>query len=292
MKRPLLFIIAFGLLLRGHAQDSTEFNSRKFNTYLIGTAAVYTGTLIGLQALWYSDSEQRSFHFFNDNGQWKQVDKIGHAYSSYQLGRISYDLLKNAGVPRKKAIFWGGLTGFLMLTPIEILDGFAEDYGASYGDLIANATGSGILMTQLYFWDEIRIKPKFSFHRTSYSKDNPQLLGSNFYEEIFKDYNGQSYWLSVDINAFIKSENKFVKWVNIALGYGAEDMLLARDGPNRILGYHPYRQFYFGLDPDLSHLKGQNKWLNTVIYILDGIKLPGPTLVFQRDKVLFRPLYF
>ncbi len=292
MIRSLIFILLFCPLIHGHSQDSTEFNRKKFNTYLIGTGAVYAGTLIGLQALWYSDSEQGSFHFFNDNAQWKQVDKVGHAYSSYQLGRISYTLLKNAGVPRKKAIFWGGMTGFLLLTPIEILDGFAEDYGASYGDLIANAAGTGILMTQLYIWDEIRIKPKFSFHRTSYPQDNPSLLGRNFLEEMMKDYNGQTYWLSADISAFTHSENKVLKWVNLAVGYGAEDMLVANDKSNQMLGYNPYRQFYLGLDPDLSHLKGKNKLLNTLLFVLDGIKLPGPSLIFQKDQVLFRPLYF
>lgn len=292
MIRTLINALVFFSFLQVQAQDSTDFNRRKFNTYLIGSGAVYAGTLVGLQALWYSESEQSSFHFFNDNSQWKQVDKVGHTYSTFQLGRISYELLRNSGVPRNKAIFWGGLTGFFLLTPIEILDGFAEDYGASHGDLLANAAGSGLLMTQLYLWDEIRIKPKFSFHRTSYSKDNPSLLGSNFYEEIIKDYNGQTYWLSVDLTAFTKSESNLLKWINVAVGYGAEDMLVSRDKSNRLLGYDPQRQFYLGLDPDLSHLKGRNKWLNTMIFILDGIKLPAPSLIFQKDKVLFRPLYF
>jgi hypothetical protein len=292
LKYLILFISFFILLHPVFSQDSVAFDQKKFNRVLIAAGATYGLTLVGLQALWYQNSEQRSFHFFNDNDQWKQVDKLGHFYSAYQLSRISTDLLKKTGAPRKKAIFWGGLTGFLLLTPIEILDGFAADYGASYGDLIANAAGSGLLMGQLYLWDELRIKPKFSFHQTQYPAYNPELLGSSLIEQIIKDYNGQTYWLSVDLDAFIRSDTKVLKWINIGLGYGAEGMVTARDRSSREIGFEPFRQYYFGLDPDLSHIKSRKKAINTIIYILDAFKIPGPTLIFQNDKLLFRPLYF
>lgn len=292
MKKVVVFLLFLSFLHPSQAQDSTAFDQKKFNRYLMAAGATYGLTLVGLQALWYDNSEQRSFHFFNDNAQWKQVDKVGHFYSAYQLSRISTDLLKSTGAPRGKAIFWGGLTGFLLLTPIEILDGFAADYGASYGDLIANAAGSGLLMGQLYLWDEIRIKPKFSFHRSPYAHLNPNLLGSNLREEIMKDYNGQTYWLSLDLDAFTHSDPKILKWINIGLGYGAEDMVSASDEINSGLGYKPYRQFYLGIDPDLSHIQSRKKAVNVLIYILDAFKIPGPTIIFQKDMVLFRPLYF
>ena len=50
----------------------------------------------------------------------------------------------------------------------------------------------------------IRIYPKFSFHRTDYAPLRPDVLGDGLAEEIFKDYNGQTYWLSFDMDKFIK----------------------------------------------------------------------------------------
>ena len=63
--------------------------------------------------------------------------------------------------------------------------------------------------------------PKFSFHTTKYASLRPNVLGSSLSEEIFKDYNGQTYWLSVNLHSFFKS-SKLPKWLNLAAGYGAD----------------------------------------------------------------------
>jgi len=44
------------------------------------TAAVtYSSTMLAVGQLWYADYEQTRFHFFNDNGEWNQIDKVGHS---------------------------------------------------------------------------------------------------------------------------------------------------------------------------------------------------------------------
>jgi hypothetical protein len=45
-----------------------------------------------------------------------------------------------------------------------------------------------------------RITPKFSFHTTQYAQYRPNVLGSSLAEQILKDYNGQTYWLSVNLH--------------------------------------------------------------------------------------------
>jgi hypothetical protein len=53
------------------------------------------------------------------------------------------------------------------LTAVEVLDGFSSEWGASSGDIIANA--SALLVSQELLWKEQRITPKFSFHTTQYA---------------------------------------------------------------------------------------------------------------------------
>jgi hypothetical protein len=64
-------------------------------------AIAVTGALVGLNQLWYADYPKSDFHFINDNAEWLQMDKAGHIYSSYHLGRLG--LKCSNGVELKKS---------------------------------------------------------------------------------------------------------------------------------------------------------------------------------------------
>src|SRR5690606_8382021 len=156
-------------------------------------------------------------------------------------------------------------------------------YGASSGDLIANAAGASFYLGQKYLWKEIRIYPKFSAHSTSHAQLRPELLGDNTISEIIKNYNGQTYCLSADMDKFIP----FPKWLNLSFGYGAQDMIYARNGQNISAGFDPYRQYYFSVDFDFNSIRTRSKALRTVFFILNTIKLPAPTLEISRRRTTF-----
>ena len=255
---------------------------------IIAGSAGYALTLYGLNELWYKDSEHQAFQFFNDNGEWKQVDKLGHFYSAFYLSYGASKAYQWCSVPKKKSDFYGALTGFLVMLPIEIMDGYSDAYGASSGDLLANATGSLFFLGQSLLWKEPRIYPKFSFHQTDFAEKRPNLLGDNLASEMLKDYNGQTYWLSFDMDKFIK----FPKWLNLAVGYGADGMVYAHDNINSQLGYNAYRQYYFAFDPDLTAIKTRSKVLKTAFFIISMIKLPSPTIEFSSNGTKFHMFYF
>ncbi len=263
-------------------------NPTRLKTVIVGSAVVYTGVMIGLSSVWYSQYDKQEFQFFNDAGEWKQVDKVGHFYSAFQLSSISSRTLQWSGVPKKKSDLAGAITSFAMMSSIEVLDGFSEGYGASASDLLANAIGAGFYLGQQAIWHETRIYPKFSFHRTDYAEQRPEALGTTFMEQVIKDYNGQTYWLSADVDKFVK----FPRWLNFAVGYGAEDMLYANDEDNLNNGLNPYRQFYLGIDFDLTSIKSRSKFVNSLIYLVNMIKLPAPTLEFSQGKVKAHFFYF
>lgn len=272
----------------GQQVDSTSVNKKRLTNFIVISGAAYTVTLVGLSELWYKDSGKQSFQFFNDNAEWEQVDKLGHFYAGFYFSYGTSKALRWANVRPRKSDVIGAITGFLVLVPIEIFDGYSEAYGASSGDLLANATGSAFFLTQSLLWNETRIYPKFSFHRTDYAALRPTTLGDDFASEFLKDYNGQTYWLSFDMDKFMR----FPKWLNLAVGYGANGMVYARDAQNEAAGFSSYRQFYFALDFDLTGIKTRSKVLKTFFSLVSLLKLPAPTLEFSKKGTKFYPAYF
>lgn len=287
LKTKLTFFLIITLSLSLSAQDSTTISSNRLKTVIYGGSSLYGITIFGLNHLWYTNEPQSKFHFFNDNNEWLQVDKVGHGVTAFHISRIGVEVFEWAGLPRKKAIFWGSLSGMIFQTPIEILDGFSSAYGASWGDIVANTAGSGFLMSQYYLWDELRITPKFSFSKSKYATQRPNVLGSNLPEQVLKDYNGQTYWLSTNIYSFLEDKSTFPKWVNFALGYGGEQMIYAETTTNKANGLTPYRQFYVSLDVDLTKIKSKSKFVNSALFLINTLKVPFPALEFTKNGTQF-----
>jgi hypothetical protein len=264
-------------------------NTKRLKSFILIGGSGYTAAMVGLNQLWYKDAGKQSFALFNDSRQWKQLDKAGHFYSAFHLSRATSKSLQWCDVNTKKAQLWGSVTGFLMLLPIEIFDGFSVDYGASTTDILANAGGAAFYLCQTILWDEVRLHPKLSFQRTIYPElRNDNTLGNGLISELVKDYNGQTYWLSIDTDKFIR----FPKWLNLAVGYGADGMVYATNQQNQLAGFHANRQFYIGLDLDLAHIRSRSKLLNTALYILNLVKLPAPAIEFSGGDVSFNVFQF
>ena len=295
MQRFLLYIILLFFIGQLSAQDSLLFNNQRYRYVLVGQATAYTTTMFGLYHLWYKDYNQTSFHFFNDADEWLQMDKAGHLFSSYYVNNLFYHSFLWAGVNNKKSVFLSSSLGLLYISSIEVFDGFSEKWGASVSDFGANAVGISLFGLQQYYWEEQRIIPKFSFHTTQYPKYRPDALGENREQQLLKDYNGQTYWLSVNIHSFYKSD--FIpKWLNVALGYSADGMVGGIYNPqsynNQIIPkYIRQRQYYLSLDIDLTKIKTRSQFVNTIFIALNSIKLPFPTIEYV-NKFKFKALYF
>lgn len=293
IRATILLIFLSTLIVYGNStDDSTRVNKKRLNTVLIGTGIAYGGAMIALNEVWYKEQGKGNFHFFNDNSQWNQVDKIGHFYSAYQLSRVGTQLFLWTNMPRKKAALWGSVMSQAVMIPIEIMDGFSIEYGFSWGDIAANLLGSGFYLSQELGWNKEKIKPKFSYHSTDYAALRPSVLGNGFFEEILKDYNGQTYWLSFDIYALTNNNKRIPTWLNLVVGYGADGMVYGRENENNANSFHSFRQYYFGLDIDLSHIQTRNKFLKSLIFIVDMVKLPAPTLEFNNKGINYHWLYF
>ena len=288
--KTIYFLLTITFFSDGVAQNqfqdlltpSDTLNIPRRNAVVLSETVALGGALVGLNQLWYKDYPKSSFHFINDNNQWLQMDKLGHMYSTYHLGRVGSEMLQWSGASKKEQLIYGSTLGLGFLTVVEVFDGFSQEWGASSGDIIANVSGTALYVSQELLWKEQRITPKFSFHQTKFASQRPETLGASVNEQILKDYNGQTYWLSFNVHSFTK--DKFVpKWLNFAIGYGGEGMLYGKDAEaieNGII-QNPYRQFYLSLDVDLTKITTKSHFLKTLFSVFNTIKIPAPTLQYD-----------
>ncbi len=302
MKKALLAILLIFSVLSASSQDTLRDPAKvKRNVKIVvGTElALYAVSMTGLYFAWYADYPQSNFHFYNDNGEWMQMDKIGHGVTSYLVGSFGYEMLRDAGLDEKRSIWLGGTLGLAFLTTVEVFDGFSSEWGFSWGDMAANTLGAGLFIGQQFLWHEQRITLKYSFHTTEFADYRPDVLGSNFLQQTIKDYNGQTYWASFNFKSlFLNKESKFPAWLNFAFGYGATGMTggyenaLEHNG-KPIPYYDRQRQFYFSLDVDFTKIPTNNKVLKYTFKVLNIFKVPFPTLEYNTgNQWVWHWIYF
>jgi len=263
----------------------------------------YGASMIGLNKIWYAGYPKSSFHYYNDAGEWLDMDKVGHAYAAYNLSRLSFRTWKWAGVNHKKSVLLAGFSGLAYQTVIETLDGYSTQWGWSWSDIKSNSIGVGLWMGQELLWKKQRVRLKFSTHYNKYSDKQlqdrtNQFFGSVFTERLFKDYNAQTYWLSANLHDF-NNQLPVPKWLNIAVGYGADNMFggygnrwpspngdIIRDDIKR------YQEWYLSFDVDFEKIPTKKKWVKSIFFLLNAIKFPAPTLILSNGKWSSQWLYY
>jgi hypothetical protein len=303
------------------------FDRKRCITVVGTSAATFATTTYWLYTAWYQQYGRGKFHFFNDNGEWMQMDKYGHVFSGYFQSRWAAEMYRWVGVKPRKSDWIGVAYGLAAQTSLEIADGFSTKWGFSKGDFVANLLGAGSFIGQQLAWNEQRISfkvsstPKTYPNTLVYSEDGKystplstrayNLLGNNYAISFIKDYNEQTLWLSANVASFLPKETRFPKWLNVAVGYSVENAFVgnnsyswtqteAKDGipvgtvftidKNQ---FPRYRQILLSLDIDLTKIKTKNHFLNTMLHIVNIIKIPAPALEFNSlGQVKGHLLYF
>ncbi len=301
MKRLLTILLLF-MFLGAQAQDSFAYhdtlNKKRLGLVLGSAGSLYVVSVTGLYFAWYKGYKHTRFHWDDDWGEWMKKDKMGHLTTAYQMGNYGYWSLRWAGLSEKKAIWYGGTWGLVYMTTIEFYDGLSAEWGASPTDLLANTVGAAMFIGQQFLWHEQRIRPKFSYHPTKYAQYRPGLLGATSLERIIKDYNGQTNWLSVNIYSFLKEDSKFPPWLNVAFGYGARGMIGAYGNPPYYKGkplphFNRVAQLYLSVDVDWTRIKTHSKVLRFVFKALSFVKIPAPTIEYNKENGFhLYPIFF
>lgn len=246
---------------------------------------------VGLSQFWYSDFGV--FTIRNDAHQWQSMDKFGHIMSAYQVTRANSQLCRIAGLSAKKSKRWSALSTGIFFTGIEVMDGFSSDYGFSWPDFGANALGVGLAM--LPESAQERFSLRISFHQTQFAPYRPEILGKSALEQFFKDYNGQTYWLSF----WQEKEDKWYHALGFSLGVGASGMLGGTFNPSvneagqSLPSFERKRELALALDLNLAKLAVGHPKLQSWLRLLDFVKIPLPTLLWREGaKPVFRGFYY
>lgn len=300
-------------------KPSETFDKGRFWTSTSLGAAAYTGLMIGLNEAWYKGYDRSPLHSFDDWGEWHNIDKMGHLFTTYTYANWAFQGAKWTGMNRRKAMWTGAGISFFLQFSVEIFDGFSEKWGFSWSDMAFNTLGSGMMVAQELAWEEQRIVMKMSAFPTTYpettifSYDGGHsttirarayaLFGETVAERFLKDYNKQTIWASVNVHSFLKNkDSKFPKWLNIAAGYGAGNMYGGFENEwfeDEVFyqldatAYPRYRKFFLSLDLDLTRIKTKSHFLKTILFMANSIKVPAPTLEFNTlGQVKFHPVFF
>ncbi len=299
-KYLIIFLLVSAPLFAQTEQKDSSLSLKKrkviLHTSLLGTE---TTSLVLLNRLWYKEGSDKKFKFFNDNKEWLQIDKVGHAFSNYQLSRVMYPMFQWAGYSKNKSLWYSSLYNIGWFAAIETMDGFGKGYGFSWGDIGANLSGNLFFSAQQYFFNDEIFKIKYSFTPSGFASKRPNLLGANFGEQLFKDYNGQTYWLSFSPFSFFKNEKiKKHNWLCLSLGYGGTGMLSGLSNQTVVLNdklsivnYERSREYYLSLDIDLEKLSRKvnkkHSILIAVMKVVNVLKVPMPGVRFSNHNSYF-----
>lgn len=301
MKKLLLILFIF-LTTLGHSQSfferDTTLNVKRtaWSSGLI--AGGWIASTVALQNIWYKE-HWSEFHLFDDSREWLGMDKIGHAYTTHAITKNITEIYHWAGLKRGTSLAIGSGVALGYLTTIEILDGFSKDWGFSWSDMAANSLGVAMFAWQDLLWQEQRFKLKFSTHLSPYAQTRPNVLGSTIPERLLKDYNGQTYWLTVSPGMFLKEDTKFPKWLGFSFGYSVDqkvhgdynEMLVYRaDGSSVQLSARS--QYLFSLDIDLEQIPTNKKWLKAIFKAFNHLKVPFPAMILSDGKLGGHYFYF
>lgn len=274
--------------------------------YLAGTVSVVSlgSTFISLNNSWYKKYDKIPFHTFNDSREWLQMDKAGHVWTAYNSSFITYSMWRWAGVKKGNAILLGSLTGLSYLTIIEYLDGRSAGWGWSWSDMGANIFGISLFAIQQAAFNNQAVRIKFTAHNEQYPEQfkarADELFGTSFSSRLLKDYNAQTYWLSLNLRSFFP-KTKLPEWLNIAIGYGADGMLGGFNNKkyddNGLLIFDAsdtkrYRQLYFSPDIDLSKIKTRSKFVKSLLNTMNVIKIPFPAVEYSNGRFKTHLFYF
>jgi hypothetical protein len=267
-----------------------ETQIRPITASIIGS--IYVASIIGLHIhqrnAWWS-GQRGNFHFEEDWISALQVDKCGHSYGGYLMAYYTEQSLMASGVNWDDAYLYGAIGGALYQTYVESEDGFSKAWGFSPTDFYFDVIGPIYFLAQHYVPALQNITPKWQYVPTQWS-GRPQI---NRPSTPIDDYNASTFWYSIKVYNFLPDDCKkyWPKWLNIAIGYGADADVVSTD-PNIPPDELNNRRYTIGLDYDLVDLLPDGGWFwNWLRQDLNFIKFPSPAVEFSKSGTKFYIAY-
>ena len=286
-----LFILVYGIQVRAERHISADSLKKQDQILRIGSAGVavtYASSMSILYQTWYKPYDSGKFHFFNDLEEWKGMDKFGHIQTSWFVAQWLQQLQNEAGLNKKQSSWRSVLIPFAYMSTIEVFDGFSSGWGFSWSDMAANSLGLSLFAVQQRKWQTQHVLLKYSYQDSPEPTWRPSLLGQNKSEQLLKNYNGQTYWMSYPIARILPFSGKMPSYILLSLGtgisgaYGAESNLWMENGNTYDFRMLPrFRTWYLSFDIDLQKIPIRKRWWRIFSSSIRWIKIPAPVLSYS-----------
>ena len=207
------------------------------------TAAVVGSTLaIGFfdwdwgSASFHSDSEG----FFGKRTTSGGMDKLGHAFGSYNLADLFARRIARQSGNMQQAALTGSLMSYGVMTMVEVFDGFSSEHGFAPEDMVMNTIG----VTFSYLRNTIPgLREKLDF-RLEYV---PSGYDGGF--SPHSDYAGQKYVMALKLAGFEQFEETPLRFLELHAGYFTEGF---NNAEAKDRGIDEERHLYFGVGLNLE----------------------------------------
>ena len=193
----------------------------------VGTAGIYAALYGWLTAAWWvrtTDSGEFQFHdegWFGRNTYAGGADKLGHFWGNYAVTRGVAQILHHGGWDKRGSTLVAGALSLGFFAFSEVKDGYKQEYGFSYGDMIANTTGVLVGVG-------LELSPTIDRHldiRISYKPSQLYLdrLQKDGPFNTPEDYTGQTFLLAYHLGAidYLREHASWTRYFDVNLGYAA-----------------------------------------------------------------------
>jgi uncharacterized protein YfiM (DUF2279 family) len=277
LKLVCLFALLLTTVINSYCQ--TEYESKKWKKPVLysGYSLAYVGFSYQMSQHFFTQTPISPFHIRQDWKTWKGMDKFYHAYGSYQLSSIFYQMNKWAGIDSIKSLHLAFLESVIFSTTKEYFDGRVAVGGWSWYDIGMNNLGNLNFYLQQRLLGSQKIQYKFSYFSSGLQAYNPGTLGTSKLNYWMKDYNGETFWLSSSLGDWKLTQHKWLNAIGLTIGYGAHNVISEYSNPPH-LNLSRYNQYYLGLDINWQQIETSNKTLKTLFFILNRFRFPLPSL--------------
>jgi hypothetical protein len=260
--------------------NNDAFKNEIDYTMLAGMGAISLGVGVGVhiyqQNAWWKDQRVK-FHTVNDFEYGLWIDKVGHLYATNLIAHLFSAGFEASNMDLERSAIYGSIAALAFEVYVEIEDGYARDWGFSWGDIGADVLGAAFPVAQYYYPFLKNFMFKFSYRPVAAGKTDPNTQQQNI---IIDDYEGQKYWLSMRMKNLLPkaAANYWPAFLNIAVGFGVRDI-------------HNYdraqRELFIALDLDAEEIPLYGKGWQFIKNSLNFIHFPMPGVRITPDAAFF-----
>ena len=140
------------------------------------------------------------------------ADKLGHLYTSYAINEFFNTRLNNHTTNKRSAARNSAIFSSAVMFGVEVFDGFSDDHGFSYEDIVMNTLGIGVsyLKNTRPGLDE-KLDLRIEYSPTNENSGKP-----------FTDYSGYTYIAALKLGGFKRFKATPLKYFELQLGYHTE----------------------------------------------------------------------